>query len=201
MTLITRHRRMIGLAAIAASALLIVLATRPSPHPQAHRGPDRGPRPATRQATGQATGRDIDRLLPVDDKHLAAAADLARRFIVAYGTYRYDEPPQAFLDRITPLVGEQLHTELDRAARDETLRAQRSRDRVVATADARVRSIRHLDADSIDFVITGDQHIATAAGDSDDTTDFAVTLTTEGDGWTVYAVQPATAGQSGDSPP
>jgi hypothetical protein len=198
MTLIRRHRNLIGLVALAASALLIVLATRPSPK---HQRPS-----AASHATGQPTGQaiDVDRLLPVDPRELAAAADLAHRFVVAYGTYRFDEPPQTYLDRIGPLLGEQLHAEMNAGARNQALLRQRRRDRVVATADAHIRSIRHLDGDSIEFLVTGHQHITTTAGESDDTTDFAITLTqnsSAGGGWSVYAVQPATAGQNGDVPP
>jgi hypothetical protein len=218
---------LIGLVALAASAPLIVLATQPAPKQQPRPAPgyatgqptgQAGTQAGTQagaqagaQATGQANGQTINvaRLLPVDPRDLAAAADLARQFVVAYGTYRFDEPPQAYLDRIGPLLGEQLRAEMDANARNQALLRQRRRDRVVATADGRVRGIRHLDADAIDFLVTGHQHIATAAGESDDTTDFAVTLTkdkaADGDrdagGWSVYAVQPATAGQNGDVPP
>ncbi|HZB29602.1 MAG TPA: hypothetical protein VE465_05500 [Streptosporangiaceae bacterium] len=142
---------------------------------------------------------DIYRLLPFSQRDLATAADLAQRFTAAYGTYRYDEDPAVYGQRLRPFVIDELRTELERGAATPGLLEERRRDQVVATGSAVIDSIRDIEANSVIFVVTGRQRLSTAAGPSEDSQRYAVTAARDGGVWRVYAFEPADAGQAGDT--
>ncbi|HEX6467638.1 MAG TPA: hypothetical protein VF069_00980 [Streptosporangiaceae bacterium] len=144
-------------------------------------------------------GFDIYRLLPFSQRDFATAADLARRFTAAYATYRYDEDPQAYGRRLRPLVTDQLLPDLVNSQAAPGITAERKRDQTVAVGTAVVDSIRDIGANSVIFVVTGSQQLRTAAGQSEDTKRYAVTVTRDGGVWRVYAFEPADAGQAGDT--
>src|SRR3954471_5765111 len=81
---------------------------------------------------------DIYSMLPFSQKDFTTAADVARRFTIAYGTYRYDEDPKAYLGRLQGLVTTELAPQLQ--ATPATLQ-QRQQDQEVSTSDARLDSL------------------------------------------------------------
>src|SRR4051795_5851815 len=55
---------------------------------------------------------DIYSLLPFSKQEFNSAADLARRFTEAYGTYRFDEDPNAYIGRLQNMVTTDLASQL-----------------------------------------------------------------------------------------
>jgi hypothetical protein len=137
---------------------------------------------------------DIYSLLPFTQKDFTTAADVARRFVAAYGTYRYDEDPKAYLSRMQSLVTPDLAAQLQQGAAAPGELAQRQQDQEVSTCDATLNSIRDMGKDQLIFVATGNQHITKGGKTSDTGQQYAVTVTRSGGGWVVFAFAPADVG-------
>lgn len=137
---------------------------------------------------------DIYPLLPFTRKDFADAADLARRFTAAYGTYRYDEDPKAYATRLQPMVSGDLFAQLQRDASAPGVLDQRKKDQEVSTSDAHLDSIRDIEKDQLILLITGTQHVTKGGAKSDASQQYAVTMTKSGGTWSVYAFQPADVG-------
>ncbi|MEV0399856.1 hypothetical protein [Actinoallomurus sp. NPDC050550] len=137
---------------------------------------------------------DIYSLLPFTQKDFSAAADLARRFTIAYGTYRYDEQPGAFIGRMQGMVTADLSAQLQRDSSAPGVLDQRKQDKEVSTSDAHLDSLRDMEKDQFIFLVTGTQHINKGGSSSDSSQQYAVTVTRSGGGWVVFAFQPANVG-------
>ena len=137
---------------------------------------------------------DIYSLLPFTQKDFSAAADVARRFVIAYGTYRYDEQPSAYLGRMQGIVGADVAAQLQRDSSAPGVLDQRNQDKEVSTSDAHLDSLRDMQRDQFIFLVTGTQHISKRGTSSDTSQQWAVTVTRSGGGWMVYAFQPANVG-------
>ncbi|MFB9839265.1 hypothetical protein [Actinoallomurus acaciae] len=137
---------------------------------------------------------DIYSLLPFTQKDFTTAADVARRFTAAYGTYRFDEDPQAYLDRMRNLVTSDVLNQLQQGAAAPGVIAQRKQDQESSTCDATLDSIRDMSKDQLIFLATGKQHITKGGKTSDSSQQYAVTMARSGGGWVVYAFAPADVG-------
>ncbi|MEV5708390.1 hypothetical protein [Actinoallomurus sp. NPDC052274] len=137
---------------------------------------------------------DIYSLLPFTQKDFSTAADVARRFTIAYGTYRYDEQPSAYLGRMQGLVTADVTAQLQRDSSAPGLLDQRKQDREVSTSDAHLDSLRDMEKDQFIFLVTGTQHISKGGASSDTSQQYAVTVTRSGGGWVVYAFAQANVG-------
>lgn len=137
---------------------------------------------------------DIYSLLPFTQKDFTTAADVARRFTIAYGTYRYDEDPKAYAGRMQGLATGDLAGQLQRDSSAPGLLQQRKQDQEVSTSDARLDALRDIQKDQLIFLVTGTQHITKGGSSSDTSQQYAVTVTRSGGGWVVYAFQPADIG-------
>jgi hypothetical protein len=142
---------------------------------------------------------DIYRLLPYSQRDFASAADIAQRFTAAYGTYRFDEDPKAYVARLQGLVTDQLRTELERSASAPGLLEERQAGRTVAESTATLDSIRDIQANSVVYLVTGRQRLTKAGVASQENQQYAVTVSRDGGSWRVYAFEPADAGQAGDT--
>jgi len=144
---------------------------------------------------------DIYRLLPFPKRDFAAAAALAQRFTAAYGTYRYDEDPQAYIDRLAPMVTEELRIQLARSASAPGLIEERRAEQVVAHSTATLDSVYDIQANSLIFLVTGNQEITRSGSTTRESKQFAVTIARDGSALRVYAFEPAGAdqGQAGDT--
>ena len=141
------------------------------------------------------SGYDIYSMLPFTQKDFATAADVARRFTIAYGTYRFDEPPGAYVDRMRALVTPDLANQLQQDSAAPGVAAQRQQDQEVSTSTATLDSLRDIAKDQLIFLATGKQHISTKGGKSSDSSQqYAVTVTRSGGGWVVYAFAPSDQG-------
>ena len=208
MDLTDRQRKLVFAGIIVALAAVGIYLTLPNtaesrPNSAASTSPPTAPGPATSppgiSSTISPSSFDIYRLLPFSQRDFATAADIAQRFTAAYGTYRYDEDPAAYGQRLRPFVTDALRTDLERGAATPGLIEERKRDQVVATGSAVIDSIRDIEANSVIFVVTGKQQLSTAAGPSEDSKSYAVTAARDGAVWRVYAFEPADAGQAGDT--
>ncbi|HEU5157951.1 MAG TPA: hypothetical protein VFU43_13225 [Streptosporangiaceae bacterium] len=209
MDLTDRQRKLVFAGIIVALAAVGIYLTLPNSasnrsSPAATETPSAAaPAPATSppgiSSTISPDGFDIYRLLPFSQRDFATAADLAQRFTVAYGTYRYDEDPAAYGQRLRPFVTDQLLTDLQRSAAAPGIIDQRDHDQVVAVGSAAIDSIRDITTNSVIFEVTGKQRLTAVAGTSEDSKRWAVTVARDGGVWRVYAFEPADAGQAGDT--
>ncbi|MBC6457505.1 hypothetical protein [Actinomadura sp. HBU206391] len=142
---------------------------------------------------------DIYRLLPFSQRDFAGAADLAQRFTAAYGTYRFDEDPKAYVQRLQGMVTEQLRTELERGSSAPGLLEERKAEQASAESTATIDSIRDIEANSVIFLVTGRQELTSAGRRSQESQRYAVTVSRDGGSWRIYAFEPADAGQAGDT--
>jgi hypothetical protein len=144
-------------------------------------------------------GFDIYRLLPFSQTEFAGAADLAQRFTAAYGTYRFDEDPQAYIGRLRPMVIDQLRTELERSSSAPGVLEERRAAQTVAEGTATIDSIRDIETNSVIFLVTGRQRVTSGGEETQESQRLAVTVSREGGSWRVYAFEPAGTGQAGDT--
>jgi hypothetical protein len=172
--------RTAALAALAATAaLLIHLATTGGP----------GTEPAARQDLRI----DATAMLPLTSSQINAAAEVARRFITAFGTYRYDQAPDTYLNRLAPLTDEQLLAALSTAVHDPAWITQRQRDHDTSTAGAAITGIHDLTPSSVTILVAGHAHTASVNGRRDTDQTFQVTVTLHTGTWLVSSVQNTTS--------
>ncbi|TDB93180.1 hypothetical protein [Actinomadura sp. 7K534] len=151
------------------------------------------------EGTINAGDFDIYRLLPFSRQEFAAAADLAQRFVSAYGTYRFDETPQTYAARLSGLATDELGAQLERDAATPGLLEERRRNEVVAESTATLDQVRNIENNSVVFVVTGMQKVTKGGRESSENRRYAVTVAREGGSLKVYAFQPADVGQAGDT--
>ncbi|MCG5216755.1 hypothetical protein [Streptosporangium sp. KLBMP 9127] len=156
--------------------------------------------PQTPVATASNAAFDIYSFLPMSKEELAAAADVAQRFITSYGTYRFDEDPAVYTDRLSVFTTADLAAALGRAVASPGTVEQNTADALVSEGSAQVKEIREVDRSSVIFVVTGTQRVTAKSGPTERSEEYAVTLTQIGSDWRVHDLQPADAGQEGDPP-
>ncbi|GAB2812865.1 hypothetical protein GCM10022221_08170 [Actinocorallia aurea] len=142
---------------------------------------------------------DIYRLLPFSREGFATAAATAQQFVGAYGTYRFDEGPQAYLDRLRPLVDDTVYADLRAGASSLGVQEARKEAQEVAAGSASLDSVRTFGPTSVTFVVTGTQEVASTAGDSTESKSWAVTVQAEGGAWRVFAFAPSDVGEDGEA--
>jgi hypothetical protein len=119
--------------------------------------------------------------------------------MLSYATYRYDEDPISYADRLKAFTTNELGASLTRTVTSAGQVQQNRNDQVVSQGSARVRTIRDMTANSIVWVVDATQRITAKSGPRERTDQYAVTLIQVGDTWRVYDMQPADAGQEGDT--
>jgi hypothetical protein len=154
--------------------------------------------PATRQATAQGPF-DVYGYLPLSKDEIAASADMTQRFMLSYATFRYDEDPISYAERLKQFTTNELGASLTRTVTSPGLVQRNKTDQIVSQGSARVKSIRDMSTDSIVWVVGATERITAKSGKSERTDDYAVTLIRSGDAWRVYDLEPAGAGQDGDA--
>ncbi|MCA2225860.1 hypothetical protein [Nonomuraea aurantiaca] len=155
--------------------------------------------PSKPLATASGKPFDIYSYLPMTKEQLAAAADLAERFTAAYGTFRYDEEPSAYVDRIKVFTTAEFGNVLARTRTSPGTVERDRADELVAAGTAKMKEIRQVEKSSIIFVVTGTQQITAKSGNKQVVDDYAVTVSQMGADWRVFDLQPADAGQDGDT--
>ncbi|GAB3135342.1 hypothetical protein [Microbispora hainanensis] len=144
---------------------------------------------------------DVYAYLPLSKEEIGAAADLARRFTEAYGTFSPGEEPAARADRLKRFATDEFGGQLTRTVTDPAVVEQNKTDQVNSKGSAKVTTIRDMTADQVVFVVDSVRHVTDKNGQKDVPERFAVTVIKAGTDWRVYDLQLADAGQDGDSTP
>lgn len=159
------------------------------------------PSPVPRQVATTPATFDVYAYLPLSRQELGAAADLARRFTESYGTFRYDEEPTVFAERLKAFATDEFAGQLTRAMTDPELARRNRADQVVSRATAKVKTIRDMTADQVVFVVDSVRHVTDKSGEKDEHDRYAVTTVKAGNDWRVYDLELADVGQDGDTMP
>jgi hypothetical protein len=147
-------------------------------------------------ATPSATGSvNIYSWLPFTQQGLTAAATVTQQFLADYDTYSYTESAKAYVGTMGGLITAQLATTLQGLYASPGVAKVRSDQRQVATATAAINSLRSFGSSSLTFIATATQHLATAKGSSNGSTQYAITVTGSGTTWQVNDIELASAGQ------
>jgi hypothetical protein len=133
--------------------------------------------------------------LPFTQPGLTAAATVTQEFLADYDTYSYTESAQAYVARMGGLITGQLSTTLRDLYASPGVAKVRNDQQQVATATAVIDSLRSFGPSSLTFVATATQHLATAKGSSNGSTQYAVTVTGSGTSWQVNDIELSSAGQ------
>ncbi|MFV2179645.1 hypothetical protein ACFHW2_08500 [Actinomadura sp. LOL_016] len=210
MNLDDRQRKIVFGVLVAALAAVGVYLTVAGPERASGEPEDRRPSAAATAPTGPASPPpgirtavnpedfDVYRLLPFSRAEFATAAEVAQKFVSAYATYRYDEEPQKYAERLSGLATEQLRAELGGGHSSAGLVAKRQEERTVATGTASLEQVRDIGDNSIIFLVTGTQKVTAGGKETSEDKRWAVTVVRDGGSLRVYAFEPADAGQAGD---
>ena len=144
-------------------------------------------------------GVDIYRLLPFSQQEFANAASLAQRFVAAYGTYRYDEPPEVYMGRFADLATDNVKQQLGQGAGTPAMLEERQRQQLVAQGTATLDRVRTIEDNSVIFLVTGKQQVTKSGATSSDSKQYAVTVARDSGSLKVYSFEPAESGQEGDT--
>ena len=143
-----------------------------------------------------AGSASIYQWLPFTQAGLTAAAQVVVRFADAYGTYSYTQGGAAYVAPLQSVASAQLVRQIEAAYEAPGVAAARLDQKQVSTASTTIGSIRAFGPGSLTFVVLVAQQITSAAGGSQQTTDYAVTVSGSGDSWQVNDVELASAGNS-----
>jgi len=150
--------------------------------------------PAFTGAPSTASARvNIYQWLPFTEAQLARAASLVTEFSAYYGTYSYTESAAAYIGRMQPLTTSQLVQAIASAYNTPGVARQRSAQKQVSAGSAVIDALRAFGPSSLTFVVTVDQKI-TGKSPSQQSTQYAVTVTDAGGGWQVNDIQLASVG-------
>jgi hypothetical protein len=173
-------------------------ATSPTPQAAGSASPQQAPAaPPTATASPAATGGvDIYSWLPFTEQDLAAAAGVTVKFGAAYNTYSYTESAADYVGTMNGLITPQLAATLAGVYATPGVAQVRTSQKQVATGTAVIDSLRAFGPSSITFVVTGTQHLVTAKGTTNGSSQYAITVTGSGTSWLVNDIQLAAVGQS-----
>jgi hypothetical protein len=153
--------------------------------------------PVRAQPSARGTGpASIYQWLPFTQAGLTAAAKTVVRFGDAYGTYSYTETGAAYVAQLQSVASAQLVGQIEAAYEAPGVAAVRQKEKQVSVGTTTIGSIRAFGPGSLTFLVLVSQQITTAAGLSQQATDYAVTVTGSGTGWQVSDVELASEGNS-----
>jgi hypothetical protein len=147
---------------------------------------------ATPAATG---GVNIYSWLPFTPDGLTAAATVTQEFLADYDTYSYTESAKGYVGKMGGLITGPLAATLQDLYSSPGVAKVRNDQQQVATATAAINSLRSYGPSSLTFVATATQHLATAKGSSNGSTQYAITLTGSGTSWQVNDIELSSTGQ------
>jgi hypothetical protein len=173
----------------------------PAPAASTPAGGGPGPAPSSRptpaiSAPSGAPVPDIYQWLPFTSSGLASAAEVAVRFGSDYGTFSYSQNTAAYLTPMRPLITSQLAELIGRAYAAPGVASVRSGDRQVSAGSAVITSLRAFGPSSLTFVETITEQITDSKGRSQQSQNYAVTLTGSGTSWQVSDIELASAGNT-----
>jgi hypothetical protein len=152
--------------------------------------------PSAVTATPAATGSpNIYSWLPFTSEGLAAAAAVTEKFLVDYDTYSYTETAKDYVGTMNGLITGQLATTLRGLYSTPGVAKVRNDQKQTSTGTAVINSLRSFGPSSLTFIVTGTQHLVTAQGTSNGSTQYAITVTGSGTSWLVNDIELSSAGQ------
>jgi hypothetical protein len=168
-----------------------------SPPPPAAQSPHPSGSAHSVRATASSSGPpDIYQWLPFTQSGLAAAAATAVKFCEAYGTYSYTENGAAYAASLQPVTSAQLVGQIEVAYTAPGVASTRQSEKQVAVAAATIGSLRAFGPGSLTFILQVVQQLTDSSGRSEQTTDYAVTVSGADTSWQVTDVELAAAGNS-----
>lgn len=173
-------------------------ATSPTPSP-AGSAPSQqasAPPPVATASPAATGGVNIYSWLPFTEQDLAAAAEVTVKFGALYNTYSYTESAADYVGAMNGLITPQLAATLKGVYSTPGVAQVRTSQKEVATGTAVIDSLRAFGPSSLTFVVTGTQHLVTANGTTNGSTQYAITVTGAGTSWQVNNIQLSTTGQS-----
>jgi hypothetical protein len=163
--------------------------------PAAQATPPPAPSPSPTQAAA-SSGPDIYQWLPFTQSELGAAAATLTQFADAYGTWSYTQSATVYLASMRNLVASELSPVIAQGYSVPGVATERSAQKQVSTGSAVIDSLRAFGSSSITFVVTITEHITSTAGQSVQSTQYAVTVVSGGSSWQVNDIELASAGNS-----
>jgi len=155
---------------------------------------------AAQRSTGTvnaASGQpDIYQWLPFTRAGLAAAALVVVKFGDAYGSYSYTQNAAAYVAPLVPFTSAPLVNQIEAAYAVPGVAATRVSSKQVSVGTTTIGSIRAFGPSSLTFLIQLSRHVTDKAGQSQQSTVYAVTVTGSGTSWQVADVELASAGNS-----
>jgi hypothetical protein len=168
-------------------------AASPSAPAQAAGSPSAAPSPAS---TPGASSVNIYQWLPFTEPELARAAAVATQVTVDYGTFTYTETAAAYVAPMYGLITTQFGQTLKNGFSTVGVAQIRTSQKQVSSGTATISSIRTYGSSSITFVVNATQKLTGTKGTTNNTQQYAVTVTGQGSSWQVYDVEPASAGNN-----
>jgi hypothetical protein len=150
-------------------------------------------------ATSRPAVPAVAPVLPFSPARLQAAVTLAARFAAAWDSWSWRRPPAAWLAALRPMAAASLDPALAQAAGTPAVLARRAGARQAATATVTSAAIRDLTPGSVTVTVGVRQVVTSASGTSTTAASLAVTVVPAaggGDGWSVWDIEPANAGNS-----
>lgn len=124
------------------------------------------------------------------EEEVRSAHKVAADFVVAYVSYRWDEPPDAALERVRPLATPELAATLDRASGGQAGREElAARQQTVAAAIEAVQQ-QEVGPGWVDLVVVTRQEVTTTEGADTRHESFLTRVVRTDDGWRVAGFQP-----------
>lgn len=195
----------LALAALGAFLVIsrVTRASAPPPAPGAASSAPGSPLPASPAAAAtpaapppSASGVDIYRLLPFSQSGLAQAVGVAQRFGADYGTYSYRQAAGSYVAAMRGLVTPELAATLARSYATPGVAQARLQQKQVSSGRGTVTALRAFGPSSLTFLVTVVQKITENQGSSQQTSQYAVTVTGGTGSWQVSDIQLASAGNT-----
>jgi hypothetical protein len=169
---------------------------KPPASPAAAASTPPAPTPIATQAGSSSTASsqvNIYRWLPFTESQLARASSVVTEFSAYYGTYSYNETTADYIGRMQGLMASQLGQVIARAYSTPGVAKIRSAQKQVSAGSATIDSLRAFGPSSLTFVVTVHQKI-TGTSPSQQSTQYAVTVSDDSGGWQVNDIELASSG-------
>jgi len=147
--------------------------------------------PATTNAGGSA---NIYQWLPFTQQDLTQASRTTVTFARDYEDWTYTEPAAAYVAKMGGLVTSEFAATLQQDFATPGVAQLRSSQKQISSGTGSIVSLRSFGTGSITFVVSIAQQLATSAGTTHQTKQYAVTLVSNASGWQVNDVELAGAG-------
>jgi fructose-specific phosphotransferase system component IIB len=126
--------------------------------------------------------------LAVSDEEIAAAQAVAERFAVEYATRRWNEPLNARVARMAPLMSDELAAAFSADSGSAALEDERRALREVTTAKPEFAYPQTVSRDELIFTVVVVQTLSTTRGTQEQRPSFQVVLAPRAGGWRVVNV-------------